>query len=213
MRCVHNSPLAAAMQSLRTVRVVSNISSFRLSIRSSLYSTMKALVYRSVGNVGLEERPKPQVSQPTDAIVKLSKSTICGTDLHIIKGDVATCTPGTILGHEGIGIIEEVGPSVRGLREGDHVLISCICSCASCEYCRKGMYSHCTTGGKSEAPIAELPNCWQDGSLEIQLMEHRLSMFESLMLLLPFTQCPKEQTKMRLSYSAISSQQVLNVEF
>ncbi|KFY82551.1 hypothetical protein V500_10472 [Pseudogymnoascus sp. VKM F-4518 (FW-2643)] len=79
---------------------------------------MKALVYRSVGNIGLEERPKPQVSQPTDAIVKLSKSTICGTDLHIIKGDVATCTPGTILGHEGVGIIEEVGASVRGLREG-----------------------------------------------------------------------------------------------
>lgn len=147
MRCMHNSPLIAPMQSLRTARVLSNISPFRPSIRSSLYSTMKALVYRSVGNVGLEERPKPQVSQPTDAIVKLSKSTICGTDLHIIKGDVATCTPGTILGHEGVGIIEEAGASVRGFREGDHVLISCICSCASCEYCRKGMYSHCTTGG------------------------------------------------------------------
>ncbi|OBT67849.1 hypothetical protein VE03_02519 [Pseudogymnoascus sp. 23342-1-I1] len=108
---------------------------------------MKALVYKSVGNVGLEERPKPQVSQPTDAIVRLSKSTICGTDLHIIKGDVATCTPGTTLGHEGVGVVEEVGASVHGFREGDHVLISCICSCASCEYCRKGMFSHCTNGG------------------------------------------------------------------
>ncbi|KFY98386.1 hypothetical protein V498_01490 [Pseudogymnoascus sp. VKM F-4517 (FW-2822)] len=108
---------------------------------------MKALVYKSVGSVGLEERPKPQVSQPTDAIVRVSKSTICGTDLHIIKGDVATCMPGTTLGHEGVGVVEEVGASVRGFREGDHVLISCISSCASCEYCRKGMYSHCTNGG------------------------------------------------------------------
>jgi len=108
---------------------------------------MKALVYRAVGDVKLEERPKPKITQATDAIVKLTKSTICGTDLHIAKGDVATCTPGTILGHEGVGIIDEIGNSVRGFKKGEHVLISCICSCASCEYCRKGMYSHCTTGG------------------------------------------------------------------
>jgi alcohol dehydrogenase len=108
---------------------------------------MKALIYKSIGQVKLEERPKPRISQPTDAIVKLTKSTICGTDLHISKGDVATCTPGTILGHEGVGIIEEAGTSVRGFKKGEHVLISCICSCASCEYCRRGMYSHCTTGG------------------------------------------------------------------
>ena len=104
-------------------------------------------MYRSIGDVKLEERPKPKITQPTDAIIKLTKSTICGTDLHISKGDVATCTPGTILGHEGVGIVEEAGTSVRGFKKGEHVLISCICSCATCEYCRQGMYSHCTTGG------------------------------------------------------------------
>jgi alcohol dehydrogenase len=108
---------------------------------------MKALVYRAIGDVKLEERPKPKITQPTDAIIKLTKSTICGTDLHIRKGDVATCAPGTILGHEGVGIVEESGTSVRGFKKGDHVLISCICSCATCEYCRRGMYSHCTSGG------------------------------------------------------------------
>jgi len=108
---------------------------------------MKALVYRAIGDVKLEERPKPRITQPTDAIIKLTKSTICGTDLHIRKGDVATCTPGTILGHEGVGIVEESGTSVRAFKKGDHVLISCVCSCGTCEYCRRGMYSHCTTGG------------------------------------------------------------------
>jgi len=116
-------------------------------IQYTYYSTMKALVYKSVGEVKLEVRPRPKISESTDAIIKLSKTTICGTDLHIRKGDVATCSPGTILGHEGVGIVEEAGSSVRGFKKGEHVLISCICSCASCEYCRKGMYSHCTTGG------------------------------------------------------------------
>jgi alcohol dehydrogenase len=108
---------------------------------------MKALVYKSIGNVKLEQRPKPEILQPTDAIVKLTKSTICGTDLHIRGGDVATCVAGTVLGHEGVGIIEEAGTSVRGFKKGEHVLISCICSCSTCEYCRRGIYSHCTTGG------------------------------------------------------------------
>jgi alcohol dehydrogenase len=108
---------------------------------------MKALVYQAVGSVKLEERPKPTIKEPTDAIVKLARGTICGTDLHIIKSDVATCTPGRILGHEGVGIIDEMGASVRGFKKGEHVLISCISSCATCEYCRKGMYSHCKTGG------------------------------------------------------------------
>jgi alcohol dehydrogenase len=137
------------MQTFRTVRVLSNGHILRRPIRQASYSTMMSLVYRGIGDVKLEERPKPRIAQPTDAIVKLTKSTICGTDLHISKGDVATCTPGTILGHEGVGIIDEVGNSVRGFKKGEHVLISCICSCASCEYCRRGMYSHCTTGGMS----------------------------------------------------------------
>ena len=84
---------------------------------------------------------------PTDAIVKIAKTTICGTDLHILKGDVASCVPGRILGHEGVGIVAEAGPGVTFFKAGDHVLISCISSCGKCEYCRRGMYSHCTTGG------------------------------------------------------------------
>jgi len=108
---------------------------------------MKALVYDGPGKKSLEQRPVPKISAPTDAIVRVTKTTICGTDLHILKGDVPTCTPGRILGHEGVGIIEETGAGVTQFKKGDRVLISCISSCGKCEYCRKGMYSHCTTGG------------------------------------------------------------------
>ncbi|AYG63568.1 zinc-dependent alcohol dehydrogenase family protein [Rhizobium jaguaris] len=108
---------------------------------------MKALVYLGPGQKVLEERPMPEISTATDAIVKVTRTTICGTDLHILKGDVPTCTPGRILGHEGVGIVEQTGDAVTQFKKGDHVLISCISSCGKCEYCRKGMYSHCTTGG------------------------------------------------------------------
>jgi alcohol dehydrogenase len=108
---------------------------------------MKALVYLGPGKKALEDRPKPEISEPTDAIVKILKTTICGTDLHILKGDVPTCTPGRILGHEGVGVIDKVGSAVSAFREGDHVIISCISSCGKCDYCRRGMYSHCVNGG------------------------------------------------------------------
>ncbi|MEO8408163.1 MAG: zinc-dependent alcohol dehydrogenase family protein [Oxalobacteraceae bacterium] len=108
---------------------------------------MKALVYQGPGLKSLEDRPKPVIQAPGDAIVKIVKTTICGTDLHILKGDVPTCTPGRILGHEGVGVIDSVGAGVTGFRAGDRVLISCISSCGKCEYCRRGMFSHCTTGG------------------------------------------------------------------
>ena len=108
---------------------------------------MKALVYRGPGQKALEDRPKPELQSPSDAIVKMVKTTICGTDLHILKGDVATCTPGRILGHEGVGIIDTVGAGVTAFHPGDHVLISCVSACGTCYYCRRGMYSHCTTGG------------------------------------------------------------------
>lgn len=108
---------------------------------------MKALVYQGPGKKILTERPLPTIEAPTDAIVKIKKTTICGTDLHILKGDVPTCLPGRILGHEGIGIIETIGPGVTLLQPGDHVLISCITADGKCEYCRKGMYSHCINGG------------------------------------------------------------------
>jgi len=108
---------------------------------------MKALVYHGPGKKAWEEKPKPVLQQPTDAIVKIYKTTICGTDLHILKGDVPEVTEGRILGHEGIGIIEEVGSAVTTFQKGDKVLISCISACGKCVYCRKGMYSHCVHGG------------------------------------------------------------------
>jgi alcohol dehydrogenase len=108
---------------------------------------MKALIYKGPGKKVLEDRPIPEIKAPTDAIVKIAKTTICGTDLHILKGDVATCNPGRILGHEGVGVIEETGPGVTTFHPGDSVLISCISACGKCEYCRRGIFSHCTTGG------------------------------------------------------------------
>jgi alcohol dehydrogenase len=108
---------------------------------------VKALIYKGPGEKRLEERPMPDIQAPTDAIVRISKTTICGTDLHILKGDVPTCCAGRILGHEGIGVVEKTGSGVTAFQEGDAVLISCISACGKCEYCRRGMYSHCTTGG------------------------------------------------------------------
>ncbi|CCM01061.1 uncharacterized protein FIBRA_03109 [Fibroporia radiculosa] len=110
-------------------------------------ATMKALVYHSKDNFSLVERPKPTVIVSTDAVVKLVKTTICGTDLHILKGDVPTVPQGRILGHEGLGIVESVGTNVTTFKPGDRVIISCITACGSCDMCRKGMLSHCTTGG------------------------------------------------------------------
>jgi alcohol dehydrogenase len=110
-------------------------------------TVMKALVYQGPGKKALEERPMPAISAPTDAIVKITKTTICGTDLHILKGDVPTCKPGRILGHEGVGVVDSVGAGVTSFHPGDRVLISCISACGKCDYCRKGMYSHCATGG------------------------------------------------------------------
>jgi alcohol dehydrogenase len=110
-------------------------------------ATMKALVYHGPGRKAWQEKPKPKIEKPGDAIVRITTSTICGTDLHILKGDVPSVVPGRILGHEGVGIVEDVGPAVAGFRRGDKVLISCITSCGRCDFCRKGMYSHCRTGG------------------------------------------------------------------
>src|ERR1700730_14407993 len=108
---------------------------------------MKALVYHGPGQKAWEHVPDPKIIHPTDVIVRVDITTICGTDLHIMKGDVPTVTDGRILGHEGVGIIDEAGTSVSNFKKGDHVLISCITSCGKCDYCKKGMYSHCENGG------------------------------------------------------------------
>ncbi len=108
---------------------------------------MKALVYHGPGKKVWEEKAKPAIKETTDAIIKILKTTICGTDLHIMKGDLPDVKEGTIIGHEGVGIIDEVGSSVNNFKKGDHVIISCITSCGKCEYCKKAMYSHCEKGG------------------------------------------------------------------
>lgn len=110
-------------------------------------TTMKGLVYGGPGKIELKEVPMPAIIKPTDALVKIIKTTICGTDLGILKGKSPEVPPGTTLGHEGVGIIEQVGDSVRNFKKGDHVIISCITSDGTCEYCKKQMYSHCEDGG------------------------------------------------------------------
>ena len=108
---------------------------------------MKALVYHGPGRRSWEDKPRPVIREATDAVVRITTATICGTDLHILKGDVPTVADGRILGHEGVGVVEETGSAVAGFERGDLVLISCITSCGKCDFCKKGMYSHCRSGG------------------------------------------------------------------
>jgi alcohol dehydrogenase len=110
-------------------------------------TTMKALVYHGPGQKAWENKPMPFIKESTDAIVHVTTSTICGTDLHIMKGDVPTVTDGRILGHEAVGVVEDCGPGVSNFKIGDRVLVSCITSCGKCDYCKKVMYSHCRNGG------------------------------------------------------------------
>jgi alcohol dehydrogenase len=104
---------------------------------------MKALVYEGPGKKSWKDVPNPVIQQPTDVIVKMDATTICGTDLHILKGDVPEVEIGRILGHEGIGVVTEVGTGVSQLAVGDRVILSCVSSCGRCLNCRKSLYSHC----------------------------------------------------------------------
>lgn len=108
---------------------------------------MWALEYQGPGKRALVEKAKPSINVSTDAIVKMLKTTICGTDLHILKGDVPSVTAGRTLGHEGMGIIELIGEGVTTFKVGDRVLISCVTADGRCEYCKRAMYSHCVNGG------------------------------------------------------------------
>jgi alcohol dehydrogenase len=109
--------------------------------------TMKALVYNGPGARIWDDVPEPVIKDPEDAIVRVDAVTICGTDLHILKGDVPTVDKGRILGHEAVGTVETVGAGVRGVKPGDRVLISCISACGRCRYCREGHYGQCLGGG------------------------------------------------------------------
>jgi alcohol dehydrogenase len=134
-------------------------------------TTMKALVFHGPGKPAWEDRPRPAIQDSRDAIVRITTSTICGTDLHILKGDLPAVTDGRILGHEGIGVIEQVGTGVSEFHLGDKVIISCVTACLKCDACRKNMYSHCRNGGwilgntldGTQAELVRIPHA--DGSL------------------------------------------------
>lgn len=134
-------------------------------------TSMKALVYHGPGKRAWEEKPRPNIQNPSDAVVRITTGTICGTDLHILKGDVPSVTEGRILGHEGIGVIEQVGTAVSEFHVGDKVIISCITACLKCDFCKRGMYSHCQHGGwilgntidGTQAEYVRIPHA--DGSL------------------------------------------------
>ncbi len=134
-------------------------------------TTMKALVYHGSGKHAWEEKARPAIQDAGDAIVRITTSTICGTDLHILKGDLPAVTDGRILGHEGIGVIEQIGTGVSEFHVGDKVIISCVTACLKCDFCKRGMYSHCRHGGwilgnlidGTQAEYARIPQA--DGSL------------------------------------------------
>ena len=108
---------------------------------------MQALIYHGPGDKHWESKSDPTIEDPTDAIVRIDTTTICGTDLHILKGDVPTVDEGRTLGHEAVGTVVETGSAVMNVREGDKVLVSCISACGRCMYCKRGMYSQCLNGG------------------------------------------------------------------
>lgn len=108
---------------------------------------MKALVFKARGKSAWEDRPRPKLQQATDAIVRITRTSICAVDLRILDGELPGVAPGRVLGHEGVGVVEELGASVLGFRPGDKVLLSCITSCGICRFCRKGLGSHCRSGG------------------------------------------------------------------
>jgi alcohol dehydrogenase len=134
-------------------------------------TTMKALVYHGPGKRAWEDKARPALQDPSDAILRITTSTICGTDLHILKGDLPAVTDGRILGHEGIGVVEQVGTGVSEFQVGDKVIISCISACLKCDFCKRGMYSHCRHGGwilgytidGTQAEYVRIPHA--DGSL------------------------------------------------
>ncbi|WP_345020920.1 alcohol dehydrogenase catalytic domain-containing protein, partial [Saccharothrix violaceirubra] len=108
---------------------------------------MKAMVFRGPNRRSWEDVPDPVVVAPTDAVVRVTAATICGTDLHILNGDVPEVEPGRVLGHEAVGVVESVGAAVTSIKPGDRVLVSCISGCGRCEYCRTGASGQCRGGG------------------------------------------------------------------
>jgi threonine dehydrogenase-like Zn-dependent dehydrogenase len=110
---------------------------------------MRAVIWRGIGDIAVEDVPDPKIEDPTDAIVRLTASAICGTDLHLVRGTLPGMKKGTILGHEGVGVIEELGPGVRNFHVGDRVVICSTIACGNCSYCRVGYYAQCNHANPS----------------------------------------------------------------
>ncbi|MFJ7216145.1 zinc-dependent alcohol dehydrogenase [Amycolatopsis sp. NPDC098790] len=106
---------------------------------------MKAVVWHDVGDIRLDEVPDPKILEPSDAVIRITRSAICGTDLHLVRGTMPGMVPGTVLGHEAVGVVEEVGPAVRGFTPGDRVVVTSTIGCGTCSYCRAGYYAQCDT--------------------------------------------------------------------
>jgi len=117
---------------------------------------MRAVVFHGIGDIRLDDVPEPKIEQATDAIVRITASAICGTDLHIVRGTLTGMEPGTVLGHEAVGIVEETGRDVRNLKAGDRVVIPSTIACGNCVYCRSGYYSQCDTANPN-GPRAGTP--------------------------------------------------------
>jgi alcohol dehydrogenase len=149
---------------------------------------MKALLYNGPGQKSWEDVPNPVILQPTDVIVKIDTTTICGTDLHILKGDVPAVTPGRILGHEGVGTIVELGSAVTSLKIGDQVIISCISACGHCDFCKQGVFSHCL-GAEGASGIGWILGHLIDGT---QAEYVRVPYAETSVYLLPDGVTPRE---------------------
>ncbi|GHH82832.1 alcohol dehydrogenase [Streptomyces sulfonofaciens] len=108
---------------------------------------MHALVYHEPGRISWDTVPDPAIEAPTDAIVRIDTATVCGSDLHILNGEVPEVRPGTVLGHEAVGVVTDIGPEVHRTQPGDHVVVSCVSACGNCVYCRERMYGQCRGGG------------------------------------------------------------------
>ncbi|MGV5412539.1 alcohol dehydrogenase catalytic domain-containing protein [Pseudomonas aeruginosa] len=123
---------------------------------------MKAVVFHDIGDIRLEDVAEPRLQEPTDAIVRLTASAICGTDLHFVRGSVGGMRPGTILGHEGVGIVEALGDEVRNLQVGDRVVIPSTIACGNCVYCRAGYYAQCDVANPGGGQADDLRRASQD---------------------------------------------------
>ena len=138
---------------LRTGQIDPSAHPSRRPARTGRTPVMKAVVFHGLGDIRLDDVPEPKIQEPTDAIVRITASAICGTDLHMIRGTMPGMKPGTILGHEGVGVVEEVGRDVRNLARGDRVVIPSTIGCGSCSYCRSGYYAQCDTANPN-GPMA-----------------------------------------------------------